>query len=376
VTFIGMLRAAGRRLEDRAAAKRTVVAGTAVALVAALAPCAAADPVGDTQNQIAALEQQINAGAAQIHQLTAAFQEANLQAATLAQQVSTDTATLASMQQQLASREKAVTSAALGQYTGQQPPPGSIAALGEADPAVKAVYLEVATGSVSDSVDQLRVSQLQVQQQRQVLATEQQQAQAAVQAADAARTQALSLATTEQNRLGGLQQQLAQEVAAKQAADAAAAQAAQAAAAQAAEAAAAHASSGRPAPAATQGGPVNNGLVDTVQAVVGTPAPAASAPATTPAPPPAATPAVTPSGGASGVWAQLRQCEAGGNYAENTGNGFYGAYQFTQSTWTGLGYPGRPDQEPPAMQDAAAQQLQARSGWGQWPACSAALGLS
>jgi hypothetical protein len=75
------------------------------------------------------------------------------------------------------------------------------------------------------------------------------------------------------------------------------------------------------------------------------------------------------------VWAALRQCESGGNYAENTGNGFYGAYQFLPSTWTALGFPGRPDLEPPALQDAAAQKLQAMEGWGQWPACSAALGL-
>jgi hypothetical protein len=75
------------------------------------------------------------------------------------------------------------------------------------------------------------------------------------------------------------------------------------------------------------------------------------------------------------VWLQLRQCESSDNYAENTGNGFFGAYQFSQATWTGLGYPGRPDQEPPAMQDEAAMRLQAEAGWGQWPACSAALGL-
>ncbi|MGH9094686.1 MAG: transglycosylase family protein, partial [Acidimicrobiales bacterium] len=99
----------------------------------------------------------------------------------------------------------------------------------------------------------------------------------------------------------------------------------------------------------------------------------------TPAPAPvlASTPAAPPSGGggAAGVWLQLRQCESGNNYQENTGNGVYGAYQFSTSTWSGLGYPGRRDQAPPAMQDAAAQRLQAQSGWGQWPACSAALGL-
>jgi hypothetical protein len=73
--------------------------------------------------------------------------------------------------------------------------------------------------------------------------------------------------------------------------------------------------------------------------------------------------------------AKLRMCESGGNYATNTGNGYYGAYQFALSTWHSLGYAGRPDQASPATQDAAVRQLQARSGWGQWPACSARYGL-
>ena len=75
------------------------------------------------------------------------------------------------------------------------------------------------------------------------------------------------------------------------------------------------------------------------------------------------------------VWARLRQCESGGRYNINTGNGFYGAYQFLPRTWRGLGYPGMPHQAPPEMQDEAARKLQARSGWGQWPACSRRLGL-
>jgi hypothetical protein len=75
------------------------------------------------------------------------------------------------------------------------------------------------------------------------------------------------------------------------------------------------------------------------------------------------------------VWAKLRQCESGGRYDINTGNGFYGAYQFMLSTWNRLGYPGYPHQASPQMQDEAAQKLQARSGWGQWPACSRRLGL-
>jgi resuscitation-promoting factor RpfA len=75
------------------------------------------------------------------------------------------------------------------------------------------------------------------------------------------------------------------------------------------------------------------------------------------------------------AWARLRQCESGGRYNINTGNGFYGAYQFHPRTWRGLGYPGLPHQAPPEMQDDAARKLQARSGWGQWPACSRRLGL-
>lgn len=76
------------------------------------------------------------------------------------------------------------------------------------------------------------------------------------------------------------------------------------------------------------------------------------------------------------VWAALRQCESGGNYAANTGNGYYGAYQFSASTWRsmGTGY-AYAHEAPPAVQDDAAQRLQARSGWGQWPACSRKLGL-
>ncbi|HET9061636.1 MAG TPA: transglycosylase family protein [Acidimicrobiales bacterium] len=76
-----------------------------------------------------------------------------------------------------------------------------------------------------------------------------------------------------------------------------------------------------------------------------------------------------------GAWLELRQCESGDNYAANTGNGFYGAYQFSGQTWSDLGYPGRPDQEPYWMQDQAAERLHAAQGWSPWPSCSAALGL-
>ena len=49
-----------------------------------------------------------------------------------------------------------------------------------------------------------------------------------------------------------------------------------------------------------------------------------------------------------GVWLQLRECESSDNYATNTGNGFYGAYQFTLQTWAGLGLAGLPEPGVPA----------------------------
>ena len=74
-------------------------------------------------------------------------------------------------------------------------------------------------------------------------------------------------------------------------------------------------------------------------------------------------------------FAALRSCESSGNYEDNTGNGYYGAYQFSLSTWDGLGESGLPSQAPPDVQDAAAYTLYRQSGWAPWPACSAILGL-
>jgi hypothetical protein len=76
-----------------------------------------------------------------------------------------------------------------------------------------------------------------------------------------------------------------------------------------------------------------------------------------------------------GVWSQLRSCESGGNYSADTGNGYYGAYQFALSTWRGLQLGGLPSSAPPQIQDDAAVRLQRLDGWDPWPRCSSALGL-
>lgn len=72
----------------------------------------------------------------------------------------------------------------------------------------------------------------------------------------------------------------------------------------------------------------------------------------------------------------LRWCESENDYGADTGNGYYGAYQFSLETWRGLGYQGYPHQARPQVQDEAAARLQSLYGWGQWPGCAWWLGLS
>ena len=74
-------------------------------------------------------------------------------------------------------------------------------------------------------------------------------------------------------------------------------------------------------------------------------------------------------------WAALRRCESGDDYGINTGNGYYGAYQFSPITWWWLGYQGYPHQAPPSVQDQAARELWGIYGWSPWPACSRYLGF-
>jgi resuscitation-promoting factor RpfB len=79
------------------------------------------------------------------------------------------------------------------------------------------------------------------------------------------------------------------------------------------------------------------------------------------------------------VWDRLAQCESGGNWAINTGNGYYGGLQFNISTWNANGggaYASRPDLATREQQIAIATKVRDnRGGYGAWPACSAKLGL-
>jgi LysM repeat protein len=83
--------------------------------------------------------------------------------------------------------------------------------------------------------------------------------------------------------------------------------------------------------------------------------------------------AAAPAGG--GVWDRLAQCESGGNWGTNTGNGYSGGLQFAQGTWAANGGSGSAHNASRAEQIRVAERVRASQGWGAWPACSSKLGL-
>ncbi len=84
-------------------------------------------------------------------------------------------------------------------------------------------------------------------------------------------------------------------------------------------------------------------------------------------------PAVNYASGSS-IWDAIAQCESGGNWAINTGNGYYGGLQFTLSTWQAYGGSGYPNEASREEQIAVAERVQNAQGWGAWPVCAAEAG--
>lgn len=81
------------------------------------------------------------------------------------------------------------------------------------------------------------------------------------------------------------------------------------------------------------------------------------------------------SSGGGTVWDRLAECESGGNWSIDTGNGYRGGLQFSQSTWEAYGGTGNPANASREEQIRVAERVQAGQGWGAWPACSRQLGL-
>ncbi len=74
-----------------------------------------------------------------------------------------------------------------------------------------------------------------------------------------------------------------------------------------------------------------------------------------------------PSASQGDVFARIRARESGGNYATNTGNGYYGAYQYDNGTWGNYKGYARADLAPPSVQDEKAAETYARRGCSPWP---------
>ena len=88
--------------------------------------------------------------------------------------------------------------------------------------------------------------------------------------------------------------------------------------------------------------------------------------------------ASAPSAPSGSVWDRIAQCESGGNWSINTGNGYHGGLQFSGQTWRAFGggkYAPTADQASRAQQIDIAKKVQAQQGWGAWPACTSKLGI-
>lgn len=102
-----------------------------------------------------------------------------------------------------------------------------------------------------------------------------------------------------------------------------------------------------------------------------------SSPPTTQAPappPPPPAPARRGDPNDPATWDQLAQCESGGNWSIDTGNGYYGGLQFSLATWQDYGGTGYPHHASKATQITIGKKLQAAKGWSAWPGCARRLG--
>ena len=80
----------------------------------------------------------------------------------------------------------------------------------------------------------------------------------------------------------------------------------------------------------------------------------------------------------AGVWDELAECESGGDWAINNGNGYHGGLQFLGSTWRAYGggeFAERADLASRDAQIIVAERVRADVGFGAWPSCARRLGL-
>ena len=113
--------------------------------------------------------------------------------------------------------------------------------------------------------------------------------------------------------------------------------------------------------------------VEAVAAVAANPAADTAPVARTRVAPAASAPNFDTSDG--GVWDRIAACESGGNWAINTGNGYYGGLQFDVGTWGGYGGYPTANLAPKSVQIERANQIRAARGYSPWT-CAAIVGIN
>ncbi|MFD0276895.1 transglycosylase family protein [Kitasatospora sp. NPDC127111] len=81
---------------------------------------------------------------------------------------------------------------------------------------------------------------------------------------------------------------------------------------------------------------------------------------------------------ADGVWDDLAECESGGDWRADTGNGYFGGLQIWPPTWEeagGLRFATRPDRASRRQQTVVAEEILRMQGWEAWPACAREIGM-
>jgi len=317
--------------------------------------------VSALQARAAEIAATIDSEAVQIHQLAERYLAEKTALAQIELRQARTVVQVALARSQLTTARSTLAQAAISQYVNSGSSTSDTDfltsdAAGTSAASEGQAYLAVVAGRFQLDEASLQVATTRFASVLTALAGSRRETARALSATTDARRQVVGEISTEQTVLATVKGRMAQLVAEAEAEQAAAKQAAAAQAA-AAQAAAAQAAAARrrahtaPRPSVPQGLPLPGG-----PASVGTgfaiPKPTLAA-----------------------DFAALRMCESSDDYAANTGNGYYGAYQFALSTWEGLGFSGLPSAAPAAVQNKAAYELWQQDGWAPWPACSAMLGL-
>ncbi len=301
--------------------------------------------------QAASLDEALVSTSAQLHDLAVRTAAASAAVARADRLLAVDRAALARMAGRLAATRAALRAEALAQYMGHSSSSSTVALLSSGTSTqaeARQEYVSLSNGGMATAIDSYRSARAALAR-RQAHLHDQVLADQNAFASLVRQRQSLNQAVHHEQQLLAQVQARQAALAAQEAQAAAARQAAMAAARAAQAARAARAARAAQAAQAAQGAP----LAVSVATLGGSSSSASFAE----------------------DLARLRQCESGDDYQANTGNGYYGAYQFALSTWESLGFSGLPSAAPPATQTQAATELQHEAGWGQWPVCAALLGL-